>query len=209
MGAFGRLQWYVQILIVVAVVGGLGFLVWNQVLQPISIDNETKARQKADLQIKVEKMVQLKAKYEQFKKESAALETQLEELKKVLPQDKEIEHILSQVQQAARNSGLRIQQGVSKPVVDHDIYSEWPMEMQVTGTYHNLGAFLENIRQLPRIVNVGKLRVDSRTGPETEDGIANSIAATYEATTFVYREPEAPAAETAKAKTAETAKAKK
>jgi len=201
MGAFGRLQWYVQILIVVAVVGGLGFLVWSQVLQPIAIENETKARQKADLQIKVEKMVQLKAKYEQFKKESAALEGQLEELKKVLPQDKEIEHILSQVQQAARNSGLRIQSGVSKPVVDHDVYSEWPLEMQVVGTYHNLGAFLESIRQLPRIVNVGKLRVDGRSGPENEEGTANSIAATYEATTFVYREPEsAPAAETAKAK---------
>jgi type IV pilus assembly protein PilO len=201
MGAFGRLQWYVQILIVAAVCGGLGYLVWNQVLQPISIDNEVKARQKADLQVKVDKLVQLKARYEQFKKESAALELQLEELKKVLPQDKEIEHILSQVQSAARNSGLRIQQGVSKPVVDHDVYSEWPLEMQVLGTYHNLGAFLESIRRLPRIVNVGKLRVDSRSGPESEDGIANSIAATYEATTFVYREAEtAPAAETAKAK---------
>jgi type IV pilus assembly protein PilO len=201
MAAFGRLQWYVQILIVVAVCGGLMALFWNWTLNPIAVDNEAKARQKNDLQVKVDKMLQLKAKYEQFKKETAVLEVQLEQLKKILPQDKEIEHILSQVQQAARNAGLKIQQGVSKPVIDHDVYSEWPMEMQVLGTYHNLGAFLESIRELPRIVNVGKLKVDSRGGASSEEGVASTIGATYEATTFVYREiAETPAAQTAKAK---------
>lgn len=202
MGAFGKLQWYVQVLIVAAVCAvGLG-LFWNWTLQPIIQDNEAKGRQKSELQAKVNKSLQLKAKYEQFKKEAAALEVQLEALKKVLPQDKEIEHILAQVQQSARNAGLRIQQGISKPVIDHDVYSEWPMEMQVLGTYHNLGAFLESIRELPRIVNVGKLRVDSRGGPSAEDGIAATIGATYEATTFVYREiaETVPAAENVKAK---------
>ena len=106
----------------------------------------------------------------------------------VLPQDKEIEQILSLVQQSARNAGLRIERGISKSVVDHDVYSEWPIEMQVLGTYHNLGAFLEKIRELPRIVNVNKLRLESHSG-KTEDGNATSIGANYEATTFVYREP--------------------
>lgn len=198
----GKLQWYVQVLVVAGVCGGLLALFWNWTLQPMALENENKARQKSELQAKVNKSLQLKAKYEQFKKEAAALEVELEKLKKVLPQDKEIEHILSQVQQAARNAGLRIQQGVSKPVVDHDAYSEWPMEMQVLGTYHNLGAFLESIRELPRIVNVGKLKVDSRAGATTEDGPSNTIGATYEATTFVYREiaDTVPKAETAKAK---------
>lgn len=200
MGSFGKLQWYVQVLVVAAVSGGLLALFWNWTLQPMSQENTVMASQRTDLQVKVKKSLELKARYEQFKKEAADLEVQLEGLKKVLPQDKEIEHILSQVQSAARNAGLRIQSGVSKPVIDHDVYSEWPIEMQVLGTYHNLGAFLESIRELPRIVNVGKLRVDSRGGPEDENGIANSIGATYEATTFVYREVETVPAQTAKAK---------
>lgn len=202
MGAFSKLQWYVQILIVVAVCGGVGALFWNWTLSPMAAENETKATQKEQLQAKVNKMLALKAKYEQFKKETVALEVQLDQLKKILPQDKEIEHILAQVQQAARNSGLKIQQGVSKPVIDHDAYSEWPMELQVVGTYHNLGEFLERIRELPRIVNVGKLRVDGRSGPAAAEGPMTSIAATYEATTFVYRElaEAGPTAATVKAK---------
>lgn len=201
MGAFGKLRFPIQLLIVALVcAGGLG-AVWYFVLSPISVDNEAKKGQAAELQARVDKTLALKAKYEQFKKEAQALEAKLEELKKVLPQDKEIEHILSQVQASARNAGLRIQQGISKAVIDHEVYSEWPMEMQVVGNYHSLGAFLQKIRELPRIVNVGKLRVDSRTG-KTEDGGIISIGATYEATTFVYREiaDTAPPAETVKAK---------
>jgi type IV pilus assembly protein PilO len=187
MGSFGKLKGHVQLLIVLLVCGGALGGVWYLMLQPISAEIETKKKQAGDLQTSVDKMMGLKARYEQFRKEAQALEARLEELKKVLPQDKEIEHILSQVQASARNSGLKIQQGVSKPVIDHEAYSEWPMEMQVVGDYHSLGLFLQKIRELPRIVNVGKLRVDTRTGT-APDGGRLSIGASYEATTFVYRE---------------------
>ena len=199
MGGFSKLKWYVQLLVVVLVCGGALGAVWYTMLSPISVEIEGKAKQAADLQAKVDKLKALQTRYAQFKKETEALQVRLEELKKILPQDKEIEHILSQVQASARNAGLKIQQGISRPVVDRDAYSEWPIEMQVLGDYHSLGAFLQKIRELPRIVNVGKLKVDSRSGPGP-DGTPLTIGATYEATTFVYREI---------SDTAETVKAKK
>jgi type IV pilus assembly protein PilO len=201
MGGFSKLKWYVQLLVVVLVCGGALGAVWYTMLSPISVEIEGKTKQAADLQAKVDKLKALQARYAQFKKETEALQVRLDELKKILPQDKEIEHILSQVQASARNAGLKIQQGISRPVVDRDAYSEWPIEMQVLGDYHSLGAFLQKIRELPRIVNVGKLKVDSRSGPGP-DGTPLTIGATYEATTFVYREisDAAPTAETVKAK---------
>jgi type IV pilus assembly protein PilO len=201
MGGFGKLKWHVQLLVVLLVCGGALGAAWWAVFQPVSVEIEAKAKQAGDLQTKVDKLLALKARYDQFKKEAQVLEARLEELKRVLPQDKEIEHILSQVQASARNAGLKIQHGVSRPVVDHEAYSEWPIEMQVIGDYHSLGAFLQKIRELPRIVNVGKLRVDTRSGTNP-DGSTISIGASYEATTFVYREiaDTAPKAETVKAK---------
>jgi type IV pilus assembly protein PilO len=201
MGAFGKIKWHVQILMMALVCGGALGLVYYTKFVPINEEIDTKTKQRDELQAKVDKSLKLKARYEQFKKEAKALEAKLEELKKVLPQDKEIEQILSQVQLSAKDSGLRIQHGISKAVVDHDAYSEWPMEMQVLGTYHDLGEFLQKIKDLPRIVNVGKLRVENRSGT-LPDGKVTSIAATYEATTFVYREisDAVPVAETVKAK---------
>jgi type IV pilus assembly protein PilO len=187
MDAFSKLKWYVQLLVVVLVCGGALGGVWYLMLSPITVEIQGKTKQVAELQTKVDKLKALQARYAQFKKEADALEARLEELKKILPLDKEIEHILSQVQASARNAGLKIQQGISRPVVDHDAYSEWPMEMQVLGDYHSLGAFFQKLRELPRIVNVGKLRVDSRSG-SGPDGSPLSIGASYEATTFVYRE---------------------
>jgi len=199
MGGFSKLKWYVQLLVVVLVCGGALGAVWYTMLSPISVEIEGKTKQANDLQAKVDKLKALQTRYAQFKKETEALQVRLDELKKILPQDKEIEHILSQVQASARNAGLKIQQGISRPVVDRDAYSEWPIEMQVLGDYHSLGAFLQKIRELPRIVNVGKLKVDSPSGPGP-DGTPLTIGATYEATTFVYREI---------SDTAETVKAKK
>jgi len=199
MGGFSKLKWYVQLLVVVLVCGGALGAVWYTMLSPISVEIEGKTKQANDLQAKVDKLKALQTRYAQFKKETEALQVRLDELKKILPQDKEIEHILSQVQASARNAGLKIQQGISRPVVDRDAYSEWPIEMQVLGDYQSRGAFLQKIRELPRIVNVGKLKVDSRSGPGP-DGTPLTIGATYEATTFVYREI---------SDTAETVKAKK
>ena len=188
MGAFGKLKAQVQVLIVLVVCGAAIGILWYTTLSPISEEIKTKEQQASTLQAQVDKMHALEAKYAQFKKETEVLQKRLDELKKVLPQDKEIEQILSLVQESARKSGLHIQRGVSKAVVDHDVYSEWPLEMQVLGTYHNLGDFLEKIRELPRIVNVNKLRLESHSG-KTENGNTTTIGANYEATTFVYREP--------------------
>ena len=188
MGAFSKLKWQVQILIVMVVCGGALGGVWYYVLSPITAEIQSKEQQAGTLQGQVDKLRALEARYEQFKKETEVLAKRLDELKKILPQDKEIEQVLSLVQQSARNAGLKIERGISKPVVDQDVFSEWPLEMQVVGTYHNLGDFLERLRALPRIVNVGKLRVEARAS-RNEEGTPTTIGATYEATTFVYREP--------------------
>jgi hypothetical protein len=48
-----------------------------------------------------------------------------------------------------------------------------------------MGAFLDKIRQLPRIVNIGNLKVHVRAS-EGEAAATGSVGATYTATTFVY-----------------------
>jgi hypothetical protein len=50
-----------------------------------------------------------------------------------------------------------------------------------------MGAFLDRIRQLPRIVNISNLRISSRAA-EGEASFSASVGATYTATTFVYKE---------------------
>ena len=186
---FQKLKWYYQITIVVAVCGGLLGLVWYQFLSPMQVSADEKNVELTKLQAQIAQSLQQQKVFAQFKKESEDLQVRLEELKKVLPLEKETDEILRQVQQSASTSALRIIRVAPKPLIDHEVYTEWPIDMEVVGTYHNMGTYLDKIRQLPRIVNISNLRISSRAS-EGELAFSSSVGVTYSATTFVYKQEE-------------------
>src|SRR6476660_3986408 len=195
---FAKLKWYYQISIVAVVCGGLLGLLWYQVLTPIQTDIESKNVTLSDLKLTIAKSEAQQKVLAQLKKDSLALQAKLDMLKLVLPLGKETDQVLRSVQQAASTSALRIMRVGFRPIIDHEVYTEWPIDMQVVGTYHNIGAFLDKIRNLPRIVNVAGMRIQSRAS-QGDDAFTSSVSATYVATTFVYREEiasTAPAAQT-------------
>jgi type IV pilus assembly protein PilO len=102
------------------------------------------------------------------------------------------------VQQLATLSGLRVTRVAPRGTIDHDVYTEYPIDLEIVGTYHTLGNFLDRIRQLSRIVNISGLKLQSRAS-EGDAAFTSSVGATYTATTFVYKdEPIASTAPAAK-----------
>jgi len=195
-----KLKWYYQILLVAGVCGGLLAALWYQVLTPIQADIESKNSTLSGLKLTIAKSEAQQKVLAQLKKDSLALQAKLDMLKLVLPLEKETDQVLRSVQQAASSSALRIMRVGFRPIIDHEVYTEWPIDMQVIGTYHNIGAFLDKIRNLPRIVNVAGMRIQTRAS-QGEEAYTASVNATYVATTFVYREEianTAPAAQAVK-----------
>ncbi len=184
---FQKLKWYYQILVVAGVCGGFLYLVSYQFFTPIQDEITAKEAALSELQATIAKSIAQQRVFAQFKKEAQELEAKLETLKSILPQEKETDQILRSVQQAASSSSLRILRVGPRPAIDHEVYTEWPIDMEVLGTFHSMGAFLDRIRQLPRIVNIGTLRLQARA-TEGEAAATSSVGATYTATTFVYRE---------------------
>jgi type IV pilus assembly protein PilO len=184
---FAKLKWYYQVLIVGAICGGLLAGFWYQYLTPIQTEIEARTARVTELQLIVAKNEARQKELEKIKKEALELQDKLETLKAVLPLEKETDQIFRAVQLQASASGLKVSRVAPKATVDHDVYTEYPIDLDVTGTYHNVGAFLDRIRQLPRIVNINGLRLQSRAS-EGEQAFTSSIGATYTATTFVYKE---------------------
>jgi type IV pilus assembly protein PilO len=144
---FAKLKWYYQILVVVAVCGGLLGLLWYQVLTPMQTDIESKNSTLAGLKQTIAKSEAQQKMLAQLKKDSLALQAKLDMLKLVLPLEKETDQVLRSVQQAASSSALRILRVGFRPIIDHEVYTEWPIDMEVVGTYHNIGAFLDRERR--------------------------------------------------------------
>ncbi len=182
-----KLSWYYQVLIVAGVCGGLPALFWYQFLTPIEADIQSHMSTLEDLQRTIAKSLQQQKQLVELKKQALELQAKLDMLKLVLPLEKETDQIFRSVQQQATTSALRILRVTPRPTIDHEVYTEWPIDMEIIGTFHNVGLFLDKIRQLPRIVNINGLKMNVRAADGDQAATA-SIGATYVATTFVYKE---------------------
>jgi len=184
MKGFQKLAWYIQFLIVAGVMGGLLGLFWYQMLAPMGVEIEQKQAALDKLQQEIKKILVQKAQLERFKTESEAILVRINSKKSILPTERETDQIIRQIQEAASGSALRVVRYSPRTIVDKDVYLDWPWDLEVVGTYHNMGLFLDKILQLQRIVNVSNLRMATRPG----DAQAVSIGAIFTATTFVYKE---------------------
>ncbi len=184
---FLRLKWYYQILIVAGVSGGLLAGFWYSYLTPIQADVQTKTGQLEELKKTNATARERQKQLAQIKKDALALQAKLDMLKAVLPLEPETDQIFRSVEAQAKLSSLDVRRVLPRGRIDREVYTEFPIDMDVIGTYHNVGAFLDRIRQLSRIVNIDSLRITGRAS-EGDAAFTSSIASTFTAVTFVYRE---------------------
>jgi type IV pilus assembly protein PilO len=166
-----------------ALLGGF----WYEFLSPIQVEIQTKTVKVGELEAVVAKSEAQAKQLEKIKKDVIELQAKLEMLKAVLPLEKETDQIFRAVQLQAGASGLKVSRVAPKPTVDHEVYTEYPIDLDMTGTYHSVGTFMDRIRQLPRIVNINGVKMQSKT-PEGPLAFTSSVGATYTATTFVYKD---------------------
>lgn len=83
------------------------------------------------------------------------------------------------------------------PAAAQEFYEEWPINMEVEGSYHNLGYFVDRVSRLARLVTVRNVKVVS----QSKQTLSNTVKVTCVATTYVYVEaPESAAGAPAGAK---------
>ncbi|MCA9753017.1 MAG: type 4a pilus biogenesis protein PilO [Gemmatimonadetes bacterium] len=102
----------------------------------------------------------------QVKAEYEALATKWEEAKTLLPTEKEMAELLSQVTVAGQRSGVDFLNFEPKAPVAREIYLENPIDVKVQGGYHEIGLFLGRMSNLPRIVNVKSIDLKNVTNPD-------------------------------------------
>lgn len=104
-------------------------------------------------------------------------------LEKQLPSKAEMDALLSDINQAGLGRGLQFQLFKPGQVVVRDYYAELPIDIKITGSYHDIGAFTSDIANLPRIVTLNKLNLVA-----SKDGNALTLDAV--AKTFRYLDEE-------------------
>lgn len=159
-------------------------LVYWQVLTPMFEEIDRQETRLAELQRKINEGRAAKAQLPQFREQVRTLELELEKLLRILPARRNTPDLLRRVRALAEQGDFGFHRFTPKPFVEREFYSEWPIDIDLAGGYHNLAMFFDRVSRLSRIINIENLTIQAR------DAGNDTIAADFTAKTFVYKETE-------------------
>jgi Tfp pilus assembly protein PilO len=125
-------------------------------------DNAVQKR--SQLNQEVQQLSVYKQRYGELKQQMDALNKQLDTLKTIVPEEKEVDEFIRQIQGAASAANVQLRRLTSQPIVPRDYHYEMPFEAQADGPYFNMLDFFSRLSRLSRIINVGDLQFDDPSG---------------------------------------------
>ena len=163
---------------------------WQLLIGPERAQVEAVRARLAQLQGEVAKVQPLAGKLPVIQREVRALEVSLRETTSVIPDEKDPQDVLRNLHELASESALDIATFTPKPVVAKPQYAEWPIQLGLEGTYHDLGRFFDRLATMSRLISVSDLDIKTRSKPTGK----GTVAVTCLATTFVFKKDPAPTA---------------
>jgi type IV pilus assembly protein PilO len=168
----------IVILIVVILVGGFIYFIYI----PKNNQIEGLKSQIAKLSDEIKKNEARVQQLETLKQENALLQQQLAQQIEQLPLEAEVPALLKQVSELGTRIGLdfKLWKPTTQKPNPNGLYSEIPVDVEVTGGYHSVAVFFDRISKLRRIVNV----VDIKMANAKIDRNRVMIQTTFKAVAF-------------------------
>jgi type IV pilus assembly protein PilO len=186
--SLSKLPWYAQLGAFAVLSIAAAGVFWHFYARPAQDSIKTRQAQLATIRADINRGRTTARRLPEFRRQVEDLQAQLDRLRPVLPEEKDVADLLRRIQGMATQSNLQIRGFKPQPVATRQMYAEWPIGLELDGTYHNLGSFLERVSKFPRIINVTGIHIR----PKDDGGPNETISAVCTATTFVLVEPGKP-----------------
>jgi type IV pilus assembly protein PilO len=193
IAALKEKPWYVGLGVGVGVGALLFALAWWRLYGPMKEQIVAQDAKLSELQGKIQEGRAAKQRLPQFREEVRRLELELDKLLRILPSRRQVDELMIRLRALTEQGDLDLIRFTPGNLTDQDFYSEWPIQIQLQGTYHNLAMLFDRVGRFSRIINVDDMTITA-LDPSANQG--HSVNAMFTAKTFVYREEEeaAPAA---------------
>lgn len=170
---------FLFVLAVIAIIAGAYFLV----VKDKNMQLAGAERKEVDLKVQFEKKAYEAANLEKYRLQMVEMEESFDALKKQLPKDTEVPGLLEDIDEKGIDSRLSIESITLQPEIATEYYVELPIEIKVTGGYHEFGAFVSGVAGMPRIVTLHDYTIKS-------DPQSSNLHMTIQAKTYRYKEQE-------------------
>jgi type IV pilus assembly protein PilO len=163
---------------------------WWVVLKDFDVELETERQKESQLKVDYQTKLQKAVSLDDLKKQREQVMQYVNLLEKQLPSKAEMDALLSDINQAGLGRSLQFELFRPGQLVVKDYYAELPIDVKVTGRYHDIGAFTADIANLSRIVTLNNLSVGQVSDEKSGALVLQAIAKT-----FRYLDPEEIAAQ--------------
>lgn len=187
--SLSKLSWHTQLAVFVVLSLAAAGAYYHFVETPAQARIAAKQLELDSVRARIDKGLTTARQLPEFRKEVADLQSRLDSLRPILPEEKDAADLLRRVHTLAVQSNLTIRGFRPQAISTRALHAEWPIGLELEGTYHNLGIFLDRVSKFPRIINVSGLDITTKTQPLP----GATIDVTCTATTFVLIEAPAPA----------------
>lgn len=177
---------------------GVGLLLFGacywRLLDPMREDYDRAVTQLANLQGKIQEGRAAKQELPKFREEVRQLELELDKLLRILPARRNTPDLMRRIRSLAEQEDFTLKAFTPGVLGDKEFYSEWPIKVDLEGSYHNLALFFDRISRFSRIINVENLEIkalppQAKNAKAPAEANPHTINAKFTAKTFVYKEP--------------------
>lgn len=189
-----NLKWYFQLLILVSVAAVLYYVgVYYMITSATREEIKTLTDQVTALQAKNEAARIATQRINEFRALYASKTTEYEELKVLLPEQREITNVLQGLQDTARDSQMIVWRFAPKDDTTQEAVTAKVVEVEVDSNFNNLRAFFDKMAKLPRIVSIENFKINQRDKQTTDKTIhAMFVLKAYYADPEALNKPAAP-----------------
>lgn len=119
------------------------------------------SRTQRQLEVQLAEKTEIAQNLNERRREMDVLEQRLAEALTMLPERKDIDDLLSGFNDIGKKTGLEISQVEPQPETASGFYAKIPVKIAVTGNYHEIAMFLQEVSGMRRIVNVNNIHLGS------------------------------------------------
>jgi type IV pilus assembly protein PilO len=170
MEKFKGLAWHIQLLILVGIASVLYLTVWYFVTSETRAEVQTLNDQIGQLKSQNEAAKVATQRINEFRSLFAAKTQEYDELKVLLPEEREITNVLQGLQDTANESQLIVMRFSPRDDSQQEFIMAKPVEIEVDSNFNNLRAFFEKMAKLQRIVSITDFKLnqlEKQTGERT------------------------------------------
>src|SRR6267378_4957771 len=180
IGNIQATPWYLRLMMFVAVAAVMYGGFWYFITRPTRAQTKEINTEIAELRAKNAQAQIASQRLNEFRAVYKAREEEYEELKALLPEQRELTMVLQGVQDRARTNGLVLRKFIPKDDVQQENYSGKRIEVSVTSSFASLRSFFDQLAHYQRIVSITNFELKQLE----QQSSSKTVDATFDLTAY-------------------------